>query len=118
MEYSRKWKMRKAILDFKTCLNCRKNHGKIYEIDEFVYPFPPIYPNCRCEIVPLKVLLAGTATNKGTNGADWYLKVYGELPSYYITPEQAENDGWNSQKGDLFLMCPGKMIFVTYELIS
>ena len=50
MRYSSKWKMWKAILDFKICLNCRKNHGKIYEINEFVYPEPPLHPNCRCEI--------------------------------------------------------------------
>ena len=34
---SSKWKMWKAILDLRTCLICRKNHGKIYEINEFVY---------------------------------------------------------------------------------
>ena len=37
--------MWKAMLDLKTCLNCRKNHGKIYETDEFVAPFPPVHPN-------------------------------------------------------------------------
>ena len=62
--------MWKAILDFKTCLNCRKNHGKIYEINEFVYPEPTLHPNCRCEIERLRVLLAGTATNYGIEGAD------------------------------------------------
>ena len=111
MRESTKWKMWKAMLDFKTCLNCRKNNGKIYEIDEIVYPAPPLHPNCRCVIERLKVLLAGTATNDGINGADWYLKIYGKLPSYYITPEQAVKEGWNSKKGDLFLKCPGKMIF-------
>ncbi len=111
MKYSSKWKMWRAILDLRTCLICRKNHGKIYEIDEFVSPFPPVHPNCRCEIKPLEALFAGNATNEGINGADWYLKVYGELPDYYITQEQAENEGWNPKKGDLFLKCPGKMIF-------
>ena len=111
MKESEKWKMWRAILDFKTCLNCRKNHGKIYEINEVVCPEPPLHPNCRCVIERLKVLLAGTATNHGINGADWYLKNFRKLPSYYITPEQAINKGWNSKKGDLFLVCPGKMIF-------
>ena len=55
MRYSSKWKMWKAILDFKICLNCRKNHGKIYEINEFVYPEPPLHPNCRCEIESLRI---------------------------------------------------------------
>ena len=111
MRESTKWKMWRAILDFKTCLNCRRNNGKIYAINEIVYPQPPLHPNCRCVIERLKVLLAGTATNDGVDGADWYLKIYGKLPSYYITPEQAVKEGWNSKKGDLFLKCPGKMIF-------
>ena len=111
MKESKKWKMWKAILDFTTCLNCRKEHGKIYEINEIVYPSPPLHQNCRCIIERLKVLLAGTATNKGVDGADWYLKNLKKLPSYYITPEQALNEGWNPKRGDLSLACPEKMIF-------
>ena len=111
MKYSSNWKMWKTMLDFKTCLNCRKNHGKIYKINEIVNPEPPIHPKCRCIIERLKVLYAGTATNKGINGADWHLRLYGKLPSYYITTEQAIREGWNSKKGNLFLKCPGKMIF-------
>ncbi len=111
MKESEKWKMWKAILDFTTCLNCRKEYGKIYEINEIVYPSPPLHPKCRCIIERLKVLLVGTATNKGFNGADWYLKNFKKLPNYYITAEQAINEGWNPKRGDLFLVCPGKMIF-------
>ena len=108
---SSKWKMWKAILDLRTCLICRKNHGKIYEIDEFVSPFPPVHTNCRCEIKPLEALFAGTATNEGINGADWYLKVYGELPDYYITKEEAENWGYRSYLGNLANVATNKMIF-------
>ena len=92
-------------------MNCRKKNGKIYDIDEIVYPEPPLHANCRCVIERLKVLLAGTATIYGKKGADWHLKMYGRLPSYYITPEYAINEGWNAKKGDLFIKCPGKMIF-------
>lgn len=46
MMYSSKWKEWVAQLDFKTCLMCKENHGKIYDINEFVYPEPPIHPNC------------------------------------------------------------------------
>lgn len=110
--YSTKWKSWKATTDLKTCLNCRKENGKIYSINESVYPTPPLHPNCRCVIERLKTLLAGTATNQGFDGADWQLRFYGKLPDYYITPEQATSRGWKPKKGNLFLKCPGKMIFV------
>jgi len=111
VKYSTKWKMWKAILDLKTCLNCRKNNGKIYDMNEKVDPEPPLHPNCRCIIQRLKVIYAGTATNNGVKGADWYLINYGKLPNYYITAEQAVKQGWNSKMGNLSLKCPGKMIF-------
>ena len=103
--------MWRAILDLRTCLICRKNHGKIYEVDEFVSTFPPVHPNCRCEIKLLEALFAGNATNEGINGADWYLKVYGELPDYYITKEEAEKLGYRSYLGNLANVDPNKMIF-------
>ena len=98
MKYSSKWKMWKTIFDFKTCLTCPNNHGKIYGINEHVHPSPPVHPNCRCVIERLRSILAGTATNNEKYGADWYLKTYGRLPDYYITPEQAIKEGWKSQK--------------------
>ena len=111
MKYSTKWKMWEAMLDFKTCLHCREKNGKIYNINEIVDPEPPLHYNCRCKIARLKVLFAGTATDNGINGADWHLKFYGEFPNYYITSDQAIKDGWNAKKGNLFLKCPGKMLF-------
>ncbi len=109
--YSNKWKEWVAQLDFKTCLICKENHGKIYDINEFVYPEPPIHPNCRCVIERLKVLLAGTATNVGINGADWYLKYIGQLPDYYISKARAKQLGWVAIKGNLSKVLPNKMIF-------
>ena len=79
-------------------------------MDEIVYPTPPLHPNCRCILETLKAIVAGGATNEGTYGADWYMKIHGILPDYYITPEQAVYNGWNPKKGDLFLKCPGKML--------
>ena len=111
MEYSKKWKMWRALLDFKTCLNCRGKNGKIYDIEERAEPAPPLHQNCRCKIERLKTMLAGTATNNGKNGADWYLKVYGKLPDYYITEETAENLGYNRYFGNLSKITPGKMLF-------
>lgn len=111
MKEIRKWKMWRAILDFKTCLNCRRNNGKIYNIDEIVYPEPPLHQNCRCVIEKLKVLLAGTATNNGIHGADWYLKIYGKLPNYYITKKRAEELGYKSYLGNLSKIAPNRMLF-------
>ena len=70
MRYSTKWKIWKAILDLKTCLNCRKNNGKIYDINEKVDPEPPLHPKCRCVIERLKSIYAGTATKNGVTGAE------------------------------------------------
>ena len=111
MRCSTKWKMWKAMLDLKTCLNCRKNNGKIYGIDEMVEPAPPLHSNCRCIIERLKVLSAGTATNDGVKGADWYLRNYGKLPSCYITKERAEELGYKSYFGNLSKVAPNKMLF-------
>lgn len=111
MRYSIKWKMWKAILDLKTCLNCRKNNGKIYEMNEKVYPEPPIHPYCRCIIERLKAIYAGTATKDGVNGADWYLRNYEKLPNYYITRERAEEIGYKSYLGNLSKVAPNRMLF-------
>ena len=45
------------------------SHGQIYEIDEEVEPAPPIHEHCRCIIAALEAIIAGKATNNGTNGA-------------------------------------------------
>lgn len=111
MGYSTKWKAWKAVLDLKTCLNCRKNHGKIYYINEIVSPTPPIHPYDRCTIERLMSLLAGTATKEGINGADWYLKFYSKLPAYYITKKDAEALGYKAYLGNLSIVAPGTMLF-------
>ncbi|MEG2381619.1 MAG: ribonuclease domain-containing protein [Oscillospiraceae bacterium] len=95
----------------KTCLICRKYNGKIYSIDENVYPYPPVHPNCRCVINNLCALLAGTATDRGVNGADWYLKHIGNLPDYYIPIAKAHHLGWVASKGNLSTVARNKMIF-------
>ena len=96
--YSNKWNEWVAQLDLKTCLNCRANHGKIYAINELVYPEPPIHSNCRCVIKKMRVLFAGSATIDGKEGADWYLKHIGQLPDYYIDIATAGKMGWVARK--------------------
>lgn len=111
MRYSSKWKEWKAVIDLKTCLNCRRTNGKIYSINETVHPSPPLHPNCRCVIEKLRTLLAGTATDDGINGADWHLKFRGELPDYYITKKLAETLGYKSYLGNLSEVAPNRMLF-------
>lgn len=62
-----KWR---AILDLKTCIDCRSKHGQIYRIDEVVEPAPPLHINCRCDIIPLESIEAGNATKNNNEGAD------------------------------------------------
>jgi len=99
-----------AILDIKTCKPCREEHGQIFEIDEHVMNEPPLHFYCRCKIERMKAKLAGTATFKLQDGADWYLKHFGNLPDYYITATEAFRAGWNPKSGNLNLKCPGKML--------
>ncbi len=54
--------------------------------------------------------LAGTATKKGQQGADWYLKYRGKLPDYYISDTTAKKMRWVPKKGNLSIVAPGKMI--------
>lgn len=98
-----------ATLDLRTCVDCRSKHGKIYLIDETPESEPPLHQNCRCEIVPMKSVFAGTATNDGEAGADFWLKYFGELPDYYVTEEDARKIGWDRGKSPAKFI-PGKMI--------
>ncbi len=110
VSFSDKWKHRVSVVDIKRCLPCKEKHGKIYGIEEFVFDAPPDHLFCRCRIEKMRAVIAGNATEKGVDGADWYLKYYGILPYYYISYDYAEKAGWRSGKPNLHLKCPGKMI--------
>lgn len=107
------WKNWITQMDFKSCLPCRKNHGKIYEAGKPMFPAPPAHPNCRCQILPLSAILAGTATKKGLSGADWYLSHFGFLPDYYISLENANQMGYDPKKNFLSSVIPDKTLFKT-----
>lgn len=92
MRYSDKWKNWIALIDAKTCPECKIRNGKIYDISEIVSPSPPLHPRCRCRILKMKSMFAGEATNNGVNGADWYIKYMGRLPEYYITKKEAKKE--------------------------
>lgn len=68
MVESKKWKMWHAFLDLRTCIECKEKHGKVYAMKETPKPSPPLHNNCRCEIIKMKSILAGNATNNGERG--------------------------------------------------
>jgi hypothetical protein len=106
---SKHWKNWQAIyLDIKTCEDCRKNHGKIYNFNEKRYR--PEHERCRCTIVPMRTKEVGSATDRGFDGADAWLMYRNRLPDYYVTKEEAIAAGWDSRQGNLANVCPDKMI--------
>ena len=95
---SNKYKYWKSIPDEKRCLDCKANHGKIWEKDKITKPKPPIHFFDRCRILTLETITAGTATVDGVSGADWYLKYNRKLPENYVSVDAAENEGWKKGK--------------------
>ncbi len=107
---SGKYKNWVAILDLKTCLKCRKRHGKIWLMNEQPDKEPPLHPNCRCSILIMKAVKSGTATINGVDGADWALKHESKLPDYYIEYKEAEKLGFKNFLGNLRIVAPDRMI--------
>lgn len=96
-----------AIIDLKTCVSCQERHGKIYSTH--FSDTPPLHPYCRCMLIPLQSLNAGNASHEGTNGADWWLKIYQTLPSYYLSEAECRARGWAPGKAPADY-APGKML--------
>ncbi len=111
MGKSKKWKMWYVVDDFNLCKLCEERYGMIYEIYEQVRPMPPLHLHCRCYIDRVESISAGTATDNGVNGADWYLKYLNKLPDYYISKKAAITLGWVSKKKNFDKIAPGKMMF-------
>ena len=99
-----------SIPDNRRCKPCKDNHGKIFNRDDVPQTDYRLHERCRCIIVWMQAIMAGNATNKEKNGADYWLKHYNELPDYYITKEDAEKLGWVSFIGNLDNVAPGKMV--------
>ena len=104
-----------SVVDDKRCVDCEEMHGKIYAIDENPIPSPPLHYFCRCYIETMKAILAGKATDKGKDGADWWLKNTGDLPDYYISKKNAKRLGWIPEAGNLYKVLPGKMVTGKYN---
>lgn len=107
---STKYKNWLAVLDLKTCIECRGRHGKIYMIDEVVEKEPPLHYNCRCVIIPMKSILAGDATKDGINGADYWIYHFVKLPEYYMSKKELTALGWSEGKKPS-KYAPGKMYY-------
>ena len=105
---SRNYKNWIAVLDLKTCMECRSRHGQIYWINETPDKKPPIHPNCRCEIKLMRAVVAGYGTKSGQNGADYWMKHFEDLPEYYITRDELLSLGWKKGKPPA-KFAPGKM---------
>lgn len=101
--------------DEKRCVECEPYHGRVYHITETPNPKPPMHFFCRCKVVVMDAPTAGTATDLGIKGADWYLKYLGKLAEYYITKRKAESLGWEKNKGNLAEVAPGCMVTGVYQ---
>lgn len=114
---SSKYRYWLSIPDWRRCENCEDLHGKIYTIDsdnplspDFFPVEPPLHNLCRCKIVQMEAKRAGTATKNGLSGADWWVKTFGKLPSYYLRKKEATKVGWKPALGNLRKVAPGKML--------
>lgn len=69
-------------------------HSKIFPMRELLSVRPPLHPFCRCKIKPIDAVSSGYATQDGTAGADYWLKMYGQLPANYINKTDLLAAGW------------------------
>ena len=97
-----------AYIDIKTCEECRKKNGKIYDFNAKSYQ--PEHDRCRCSVIPMRTKQVGTATSKGFDGADAWLMYRNRLPDYYVTKEDAKAKGYRRNKNNLADVLPGYMI--------
>lgn len=104
-----KWEQWKTGEDIKVCETCKRNQGQIYPTGQYPPKIIPVHLYCRCEIVPMKAIVAGNATKDGENGADYWLAYYGKLPDYYISKDELFNLGWGNGKVPA-KFAPGKML--------
>lgn len=107
---SRNWMHWVSVEDGKQCERCHIMHGCVIGVTETFDEMPPLYENCRCEVALMESILAGTATNYGEDGADWWIKHHGELPDYYISRDELKELDWRSSKPPA-KYAPGKMLF-------
>ena len=109
--HSTKYKYWRSVGDFRRCAKCEDKHGQIYCLPfDTITDSPPLHAQCRCSIQWLELKQAGTATKSGLKGADWWLKMFGQLPDYYISSTEARQLGWIPALANLSVVAPGKMV--------
>ena len=69
-----------SVEDSRRCVPCEEKHGQVYPRNQPVFPWK-LHAFCRCQILRMTAISAGTATLDKTKGADWWLKHYGCHPS-------------------------------------
>ena len=107
---SRNYKHWISIPDEKRCVVCKDSHGKVYYAEEIPKPIPLVHPFCRCKIVTMDSIKAGTATKNGLDGVDWWIKYDNKLPNYYVDYNDALKKGWIPNQGNLAEVMPNTMI--------
>ena len=91
------------------CDDCPERDKRVYKNGFHVKV--PAHPHCDCYYKNVVTKKVGTISELGVNGPDSHLKMFGELPDYYITKQEAkEKYGWDSSKNTIAGKAPGKMI--------
>lgn len=106
---SKTWQEWATLLSPGTCSYCMLQDGRIYSRAEQPPIPPPVHPNCKCRLTPLLEIPAGMATDQGLMGADFWLKMSGTLPEYYISKKELLALGWQGGKSPA-RYAPGKML--------
>lgn len=88
------WKRWVTPIGPYTCMYCFSQNGKIISINEETCI--PVHPNCHCKTITCIAIHAGCAAKEGKDGADYYLKFFGQLPDCYITLTEAKKSGWKA----------------------
>lgn len=107
---SKRWSQWQTVEDDRRCKPCKDKQGKIFKYLDLLLPYRPLHPYCRCRLIEMKQKKAGTVTNRGLDGADWWIANKGRLPDYYLTKTEAVLSGWVASDGNLADICPGMMI--------
>lgn len=91
------------------CLKCEEFYKRVFQYSQRQKVAQHLGCDCYYSIVSIKPL--GSVSKKGLFGPDVWLKLFGKLPDYYITKEEAITKyGWNNSKNTLAGKAPGKMI--------
>lgn len=98
------WRNHESRWLLTTCDDCKDIHGKIYKPQITPIEYEQ-HPNCKCTAPTMRTKKAGTATQKGVDGVDFYLKYLKKLLDYYLTKFQAKNKV-GKQNSNIYQMLP------------